>query len=317
MDNTDESERFAALPLFVAVIECGSFAAAGRKLGLSKSAVSKRVSLLEARLGVRLLQRTTRRLHLTEAGAQYHAYARQALVLAREGEDAIARLQSQPRGLLRISVPMVFGRLHLSPLAPEFLAACPGVQLDMQMDDRMVDLVEGGFDLAIRIGHLPESSLIARRIAPCRSVICAAPAYLARHGRPETPAQLAGHNCLRYAYYRGGAAWTLQGPDGPVAVEPRGNYLVNNSEALRDALLAGAGIAQMPTFIVGADLAAGRLLPLLERYPLPLHAVYAVFPERKHVPAKVSAFLEFIDRRLGGEPPPWERAPTDFPAAAD
>ena len=214
MDNIGEGERFAALPLFVAVIECGSFAAAGRKLGLSKSAVSKRILQLEARLGVRLLQRTTRRLHLTEAGTLYHGYARRALSLAREGEDAIARLQSQPRGLLRISVPMVFGRLHLSPLAPEFLAAHPGVQLDMQMDDRMVDLVEGGFDLAIRIGHLPESSLIARRIASCRSVICAAPAYLARHGRPETPAELAEHNCLRYAYYRGGAEWTLQGPDG-------------------------------------------------------------------------------------------------------
>ena len=225
--------------------------------------------------------------------------------LAREGEDAIARLQSQPRGLLRISVPMVFGRLHLPPLAPEFLAAHPGVQLDMQMDDRMVDLVEGGFDLAIRIGHLPESSLIARRIASCRSVICAAPAYLARHGRPETPAELAEHNCLRYAYYRGG------GMDAARPGRPGGRAATRQlpGQQQRGAARCAAGwrghrpdahLHRRP------DLAAGRLLPLLERYPLPLHAVYAVFPSASMC-RQGAGLPEFIDRRLGGEPPPWER----------
>ncbi|WP_199155118.1 LysR family transcriptional regulator [Chromobacterium sp. ASV23] len=299
-------EHFAAIPIFVAVVEAGSFSAAAAKLGLTKSAVSKRVQQLEAALNVRLLQRTTRSLSLTEAGERYYDRARGALALAREAEEVAAGLQGAPQGLLRISVPMAFGRLHLSPLVPAFLRRYPDIQLDMAMDDRMVDLVEGGYDLAVRIGNLPGNSMVARRIAPCRVVMCASPAYLAEYGVPSHPADLARHNCLSYSYYRGGAYWTFQGPEGEIRVQPGGNYQVNNSEARRDALLAGLGICEMPTFIVGPDLTAGRLLPVLTDYPLPLHAIHVVFAERRRLPAKARAFIDFLDERLGGDAPLWD-----------
>lgn len=300
------TDNFAAIPLFVAVVECGSFSAAGQRLGITKSAVSKRITQLEGSLGVQLLHRTTRSLSLTEAGEQYFGYARNACAVAQEGEDAITRLQGQPQGILRLSVPMVFGRLHIAPLIPVFLAACPEVEINMMMDDKLVDLVEGGYDLAIRIGRLADSSLIARRIAPCYSVLCAAPAYLTRCGTPKDLAQLAQYNCLFYSYYRAGSEWQFQGPEGAVRFQPRGNYQVNNSEALREALLAGLGVCQMPTFIVGDDLAQGRLIELLPDHKLPEHAIYAVYPERKHVPAKVMAFVDFLLAHLGGERPYWD-----------
>lgn len=299
-------DNFAAIPVFVAVVECESFSAAARRLGITKSAVSKRIAQLENSLGVQLLQRTTRSLSLTEAGEQYFGYARNACAVAREGEDAVTRLQGQPQGCLRISVPMVFGRLHVAPLIPRFLAACPDVEITMMMDDQVVDLVDGGFDLAIRIGQLADSSLIARRIAPCHSLLCAAPAYLACYGTPTDLEQLSRHNCLFYSYFRGGSEWQFEGPTGRVRFQPRGNYQVNNSEALREALLAGMGICQMPTFIVGDDIAQGRLIELMPAYRLPEHAIYAVYPQRKYLPAKVSAFVDFLLAQLGGDQPYWD-----------
>ncbi|WP_324769017.1 LysR family transcriptional regulator [Pokkaliibacter plantistimulans] len=302
-------DSFSAIPVFVAVVESGSFSAAGQRLGITKSAVSKRISQLEETLGARLLQRTTRSLSLTEAGEQYFEHVRGALTLAQEGEDAISQLQGQPQGVLKVSTPMVFGRLHIAPLVATFLKRFLGIQLQMVMDDKMVDLVEGGFDLAIRIGHIPESRLVARRLAPVRSVLCASPDYLQQHGVPLTPEDLRQHNCLFYSLFRGGAEWTFNGADGPVRVQPRGNFQVNNSEALREALVAGLGICQMPTFIVGPDLASGRLVALLPDYPLPQHAAYAMFPERRHLPAKTRVFMDFLAEQLGGDEPVWERAP--------
>ncbi len=299
---------FSAIPVFIAVVESGSFSGAGKRLGITKSAVSKRVSQLEESLGVRLLHRTTRRLSLTEAGKQYYDYAQKALALAREGEDAITRLQGLPQGSLRINVPMVFGRLHIAPLVSGFLLEHPDIKLDMVMDDQMVDLVEGGFDMAIRIGHIPDSSLIQRRLAPCRSVLCASPAYINRYGSPMTPQDLVNHNCLTYSYFRGGSEWTFESPEGPVKVKPSGNFQANNSEALREVLLAGLGICQMPTFIVGPDLASGRLVPVLESYSLPLHSIYAMFPQRRFLPAKVRTFVDYLQQELGGDPPIWDQA---------
>lgn len=299
-------EHFAAIPIFVAVVEAGSFSAAAERLGLTKSAVSKRIQLLEAGLNVRLLQRTTRSLSLTEAGERYYDRARGALALANEAEEVAAGLQGRPQGLLRVAAPMVFGRLHLSPLVAEFLRRYPDIQLDMAMDDRMVDLVEGGYDLAVRIGNLPDNRMVARRLAPCRVVVCASPDYLAAHGTPQHPSELAGLNCIHYSYYRGGASWVFSGPDGEIRVQPRGNYQVNNSEARRDALLAGLGICEMPTFIVGPDLAAGRLAAVLSDYPLPAHAIHAVYPQRR-LPAKARAFIDFLDEKLGGDAPQWDR----------
>jgi len=300
--------NFSAIPVFVAVVECGSFSLAGERLGTSKSAVSKRISQLEKNLGVRLLHRTTRRLKLTEAGEHYYDYARKAFATACEGEDAITQLQGQPQGVLSISTPMAFGRLHIAPLISGFLTENPNIRMNMTMDDKMVDLVEGGFDVAIRIGNLPDSSLIARRLAPCRSVLCASPDYIVKFGTPETPADLRQHNCLFYSYFLGGTEWIFEGPAGQVKVQPQGNYQVNNSEALREALLDGLGICQVPTFIVGADLSSGLLVPLLEEYPLPMHSIYAVFPERKYLPAKVRVFLDFVKEHLGEEKPYWDVA---------
>ncbi|MGL4579188.1 MAG: LysR substrate-binding domain-containing protein [Shewanella xiamenensis] len=294
-------EHFSALPIFVTVVECGSFSAAGQKLGLSKSAISKRITQLEQHLGIQLLQRTTRSLSLTDAGARYFEYIRPAVQLTQEGLDAISELQQTPRGNLRISVPMVFGRRYIAPLIAEFLRRYPDIQLQMQMDDKTTDLIAGGFDLAIRIGELPDSSLIARKIAPCLSVICASPAYLAQHGLPMTPSALTQHNCLFYSYFQDGVEWSFHGPDGVQRVQPKGNYQVNNSDAIQQACLDGLGIANLPRFIVEPDLQAGHLQALLTDYPLPEHGIYAVYPQRKYLPTKVTVLIKFLMEKLASD----------------
>ena len=294
-------EHFSALPIFVTVVECGSFSLASQKLGLSKSAVSKRITLLEQSLGIQLLHRTTRSLSLTEAGARYFDYVRPAVKLAEEGLDAISELQQAPQGNLRIAVPMVFGRLHIAPLIPEFLCRYPKIQLQMQMDDKTTDLIAGGFDLAIRIGDLPDSSLIARKIAPCLSVICASPEYLARHAAPQTPQQLSQHNCLFYSYFRDGVEWTFFSPQGTTRIQPNGNYQVNNSDAIHQATLDGLGIANLPRFMVDTDLQTGHLQALLADHPLPEHGIYAVYPQRKYLPTKVSVLIEFLMEKLASD----------------
>ncbi|MNS21140.1 HTH-type transcriptional regulator DmlR [compost metagenome] len=291
-------EAFALLPAFVAVVESGSFSGAARQLGLSKSVLSKKVSQLEQALGCQLIYRTTRSLTLTEAGERYFETVRHAVRLASDGEDAIGALQSAPRGLLRVTVPMVYGRRHIAPLVPEFLALHPEVQLQLEMSDTQQDLVAEGFDVAVRIGELEDSSLVARRLAPCLSTLCAAPAYLAQAGTPRTPADLERHNCLFYSLFRGGTQWRLHGPEGEVAITPRGNFEVNNSDAIHTALLAGLGIGNMPDFIVARDLAIGRLVPVLPDHALPEHGIWCVYPKRRHLPAKVEAWLAFLQERL-------------------
>ena len=291
-------DHFSALPIFVTVVECGSFSAAGQKLGLSKSAISKRITQLEQHLGIQLLQRTTRSLSLTDAGARYFEYIRPAVLLTQEGLDAISELQQTPKGNLRISVPMVFGRLYIAPLIAEFLKRYPDIQLQIQMDDKTTDLIAGGFDLAIYIGELPDSSLIARKIAPCLSVICASPAYLAQHGLPIVPNELTQHNCLFYSYFQDGVEWSFQSPDGMQRIQPKGNYQVNNSDAIHRACLDGLGIANLPRFIVESDLQAGRLQTILTDFPLPEHGIYAVYPQRKYLPTKVKVLIEFLRDKL-------------------
>jgi len=299
-------ETFSSIPVFVAVVENGSFSRAALRLGTSKSAVSKRIRELENRLGVQLLHRTTRQLSLTEAGERYFEYAVKAVVAAGEGVDSVTQLQGNPKGELKINTPMSFGRLHIAPLVADFLAKYPDIRLNMVMEDKIVDLVEGGYDLAIRGGNLQDSSLIARRLAPCRSVICASPGYLEKHGEPGRPEDLLNFNCINFSYFSGGSDWTFYSDSGPVKVKVGGNYQVNNSEALQQAALAGLGIAKIPTFVVGEDIAAGRLLPLLKDYQLPMQTFYAVFPQRRHLPAKVRVFLDFIIERLGGDRPYWD-----------
>ncbi|MBO2584274.1 LysR family transcriptional regulator [Shewanella algae] len=295
-------DHFNALPVFVAVVESGSFSAAAKQLGSSKSAISKRISQLETRLGVQLLYRTTRSLSLTEAGERYYDSVRHAVRFAREAEDAIGELQHSPKGLLRMSVPMVYGRRYVAPLMAEFLQRFPDIRLQLELSDSHTDLIAEGFDLALRIGELADSSLVAKRIAPCESFLVAAPEYLKRYGTPQTPEQLGQHNCLFYSLFRGGSEWRFQGPQqqsgGEVRIEPKGNFEVNNSDAIHSAILQGLGIANMPDFIVRGDIAKGRLVVLMPEYRLPQHAIYCVYPRRKHLPAKVSTMIDFLTAKL-------------------
>ncbi|KJY82809.1 LysR family transcriptional regulator [Vibrio galatheae] len=301
-------QAFSTIPIFVTVVESGSFSTAASKLNITKSAVSKRITQLEDELGIRLINRTTRKLSLTEAGQRYYDYVEQSLSLAKQGIDAVSELQGNPRGTLKITAPMSFGVLHIAPLIAEFLDRFPDVEIDLNLEDRMVDMVEESFDVGIRIGHLPLSNLIAKRLAPCKSVLCAAPEYLSRNGNPEKPSDLSHHSCLQYSYYRGGSEWSLISSSNEFRVIPKGRLVVNNSEAIRRAVLGGSGIANLPTFIAGKDIAAGKLQVVLPDYALPNHAIYAVFPQRKHMPLKVRAFIDFVSEKLGTETPYWDKS---------
>ncbi|GAB1621055.1 LysR family transcriptional regulator [Agarivorans albus] len=304
-------DGFAAIPVFVAVVEHGGFSPAARSLGISKSAVSKRINLLEQQLGVKLLHRTTRKLSLTEAGKHYFEHAVKANNAAKDAQDAVAQLQGEPQGLLRINTPMSFGRLHIAPLIAKFLQRYPKITIDMVMDDKVVDLVAEGFDVAIRAGNLPDSSLIVRKLAPLKSVLCASPDYLKQHGIPQTIEQLAAHNCLQFSYSRDVKEWTFMRDGQSQSIDVKGNYRVNNSEALREAMLQGLGVGRLPTFVAGPDIVAGRLIKLLDQYQMPNQSIYAVFSERQFLPAKVRAFVDFAIEHLAAEQPYWELNPAN------
>ena len=293
--------------VFVRVVERGSFTLAAQDLGLSRAVVSKYLSRLEERLGARLLHRTTRRLSLTEAGAALFEASRGALERIEEAEAAVAQFQSEPRGRLRVSAPMSFGILHLGPAIAEFARANPKITLDMRLDDRFVNLVEEGIDVAVRIGTLTDSSLVARKLATTRAVACASPAYLAQFGEPETPEDLAAHNCLIYSYLSSANVWRFTTPDGrelPVAVN--GTFRINNGIVLAEAAVAGHGILLTPAFYVGPLLRQGKLKQILTRYKVKELGIHAVYPQRDHVPPKVRAFVDFLALRFGRKPE-WEK----------
>lgn len=292
-------DKFSTIPFFVTVVETGSFSAAAQKLSMTKSAVSKRIVMLEDDLGVKLLHRTTRKISLTEAGTTYYDYVRAAANLVFEGHDAVSQMQSNAHGTLKITLPMVFGRLHVSPILSRFMRSNPHIQLQVTMDDRDVDLVGDGFDIGIRIGSLADSSLIARKLSTCSSVICASPRYLQRAGMPKNLTDLYNHNCMAYTGQRGGMTWRVNGPSGEERFTPKGNFNVNNSEALYDALLADLGICQMPKFIVAPALTSGKLVTILDEYKLPEHHIFVVYPQRKYMPEKVRCLLDFFIENFG------------------
>ena len=294
-------DRLTGLVAFVRVAEARSFSEAARRLGLSKSAVSKQMAALERRLGARLLNRTTRRLSLTEAGRRFYERAARILAEVDEAELEIARQAEAPRGRLRVNAPMTFGVMHLGRAVAEFLAEQPEVEVELELDDRYIDLVDEGYDLAVRIADLPDSSLVARKLAPARHVVCAAPAYLAKRGAPASPRDIAAHNCLVYSYRAGSRAWRFAGADGPMLAPPAGNLVCNNGEVLREAALAGLGLALAPTFIVGAELKSGALVEVLPGLLPQQHAIYAIWAHRRPSP-KVRAFVDFLARRFGPEP---------------
>jgi DNA-binding transcriptional LysR family regulator len=256
----------------------------------------------EQRLGTRLLNRTTHRISLTEAGAAYFERSRQLLRDLEEMNDSVAGEAQQPRGVLRVNAPVVFGTRHLSRLLSEYEARYPEVAIDLTLTDRFIDLVEEGADLAVRIGALTDSTLVARRLCPVRLALCAAPAYFTRHGIPQSIEDLARHNCLGYTYTRGGMEWDFPGASGPVIVPIRGSLRANHGEVLLQAAVDGIGIILSPTFIAGEALGDGRLQQVLPAARLAELNAYAVFPSRKFLSAKVRTFVDFLAEKFGPEP---------------
>jgi DNA-binding transcriptional LysR family regulator len=298
-------DKLAAMHAFRRVIELGSFRAAARDLGRSNAAVSKQVSDLEAELGAALIARTTRRLAPTEAGQAYYERCARLLDDLTEIETAVASLQAAPRGLLRVNAPMSFGLLHLARAMPAYIQRYPDVRVDLVMNDRAVDLLEEGVDVAVRVRtSLPDSSLIARRLAPVRRVLCAAPDYLEQYGDPEQPEDLVRHRCLIYSLSTAPTEWTfaLEGTSEPLTVKVPAYFMANSSIALREALLAGSGIAVVPTFVVGPDLREGRLRTVLPNFAIPPHTMYALYPSARHLSPKVRSFVDFLVGRYGDEP---------------
>ncbi len=295
-------DRLADMIAFIRVVESRSFTAAAERLSLSKSVVSRRLTELENRLGTRLLNRTTRSLSLTPAGQTYFERARAILADVEEAEQAVAELGRDPRGLLRVNAPMSFGTLHLAPAVADFMSRHPNVELDLELTDRFVDLVEEGWDIAVRIGRLRDSSLIARRLAPSRLVTVASPAYLARMGTPERPEDLTRHECLLYTTPSNPSVWPFRVEGEVRSVRVQGRMRVNNGDAILEAVRAGLGLAVLPTFMTHADLRSGRLVTVLDSYEAADFAIHAVWPHHRHLSPKVRAFVDFLAERFGPAP---------------
>jgi len=307
-------DRFRELETFVAVVSAGSFVGAAAALRSSKAAVSRLVQDLEARLGARLLHRTTRRLSLTEAGRDYHQRAVQILAELEEADGVASQATRRAVGLLKVNVPLSFGISHLAPLWGSFLALHPEVELDVTLSDRVVDIVDEGFDLAVRITRLPDSSLVSRRLASTRTLLCASPGYLAAHGTPMTLDELSRHQVIGYSYAALGDTWQLQGPEGLDTVHTHPRFRANNGDTCRAAALDHQGITLQPTFLVGSDLASGRLQRILPEYESAELGVYAVYPTRKHLSGKVRALVDYLAAAFAETP--WESPATasDHPA---
>ena len=295
-------DRLGAMQIFVQVVESGSFARAAERLGISTSACSRQVSDLESHLGARLLNRTTRKLSLTESGRAYHERALQLLADVEEAEQAASQSTNAPRGTLRLTCPMNFGLSHVAPAAADFLARYPQVKFDLSVSDRIVDLVEDGYDMAVRIGQVGSINLVARKLGEMRALPCASPDYLARCGEPKVPRDLVRHNCFTYANAPHPGQWRfVDGQGREQTVQVSGNAHANNGDMLCALAVRGAGIVYEPDFIVGADLAAGRLVRLLPDYEGLRADIWAVYPSRRHLSAKVRAFVDFLAERFGRE----------------
>ncbi len=298
-------DRLDAMRAFVTVVNEGTFTRAADRLNMSPQLVSKYVSRLEEHLGVRLLNRTTRQIHLTEAGASYHQRAQQVLHDIEDLECQIGDLQTEARGMLRISAPVSFAIRHMAPLLSEFQQAHPGVGIDLQLNDRKVDLVEEGFDVALRIGHLKSSSLIAKRIAPIRMAVVAAPDYLKQNGTPKKLEDLQGHRYLRYSYIELDSSQPLHRWLQNNGQNDSNGMTSNNGDVLMEAAVAGAGIALQPTFISGPAIKAGKLQVILQEYEPEPMGLYAVYAHRQLLASKVRSFIDFIDGYFG-DPPYWD-----------
>jgi DNA-binding transcriptional LysR family regulator len=287
-------DKLTSLRAFVKVVEAASFSEAGRRLRLSRSAVSKYVAELEEELGVQLLSRTTRRVTPTENGQAYFERALAVLADLDAADRAVAQLQATPRGLLRVNAPMSFGTMQLGPAIAAFMRQYPELQIQLALSDEHVDPVQEGLDVTLRIAELESSSLIARKLMPVERVVCASPGYLKQHGTPTHPNELRDHACLTYGYLSTGNQWKLTGKDGDHWINPRWTLCANNAEVLRDAAVAGRGIALLPVFIAQAALASGKLQPFLADYTAPPLALYAIYPPTRHLAVKVRLFIDYL-----------------------
>ena len=296
------ADSIQEMAVFARVVGAGSLSAAARELGLSPALVSRRLAALETRLGVRLINRTTRSLHLTDDGATYYEACARVLADIEEADATVSAGRVEPRGALRVALPASFGLQHIAPLVPRFAERYPQIQLALSLSDRTVNLIEEGFDLAVRIAHLEDSSLTARKLAPNRRVVCASPAYLARHGAPRTPDELARHNCLTTTDFA--MNWDYKGPDGkPGSVRVTGRYACDSWEVLREWARAGLGVALKSTWDVHRLLADGSLVEVCPGYTFHSDvAIYAVYPSRRFLPAKTRVFIEFLAESFGPDP---------------
>ncbi len=291
-------DKFLEMKTFAAVVDGGSFVQAADALDMSKPAVSRHVAELEQRLGVRLLQRTTRKLSLTEEGRLFYGRCKTVLADVEVAEEEITAQSIAVKGLIRVNVPVSFGLWQLAPLWPDFMSRFPDVELDITLADRMVDLVEEGYDLAVRIARLPNSSLVSRKLASTRLVLCASPAYLKKHGRPKQPSDLTAHAVLSYSLLATGDQWNFDGPDGPVSVTVKPVMRTNSGDTCVAAARKHKGVVLQPSFMVQADLHSGALVELMPGYQSIAFGIFAVYPTRQYVSPKVRALIDFLAKAL-------------------
>ena len=294
-------DRMTSMATFVKVVESAGFSAAARTLSMSPSMVTAHVQSLEERLGVRLLNRSTRRVSLTEVGHAYYERCLQILAEADDADQIAQALQSTPRGTLRLNTSIAIPPL-LAPVIAEFVALYPEASVSLTMTDRMIDLVEEGFDLAVRNMSVPDSSLVVRRVATYRFVVCGAPGYLAARGIPGQPADLSHHNCLVYSHSAWGNEWRFAGPDGEQSVAVEGNLQANSDNALRLAAVHGQGLALAPSFLLVDEIKSGRLVPVLTEFLQTEHAINAIYPHRHHLSAKVRSFIDLLAKHFREDP---------------
>ena len=294
------------MAIFARVVEAGSFAEAARRLATSRSAVSKAITKLEKMLGARLLNRTTRHLSLTEIGSSFADHCSRMIEEADQAERLVASLNTEPRGVLRVSASVAFGTLHVAPALAEFLPLYPELAIDLTITDRWVNLAEEGYDLAIRVTNDPPPNWVARKLAPVRRKLCATPGYFMLRGVPSSPADLVMHNCLDYTRSGDQGHWRFTGPEGDISVPVTGSLHVDDDEALSQAVLGGLGIGLLPTFIIGKDIQHGRLQAVLSEYIPVDRDVYAMYLPTRHLPSKVRGFIDFLVGYIGAEPY-WDR----------
>lgn len=305
-------DRYENMNAFVRVVEAGNISAAADRMDMAKSVVSRRLKELEEHLGVELFHRTTRQMNLTDSGRAFYQQSVRILADILEAEHATSQFHGALKGSLKVAVPLSFGLMHLGPAINEFLQTHPEIEFDLDFNDRHVDLLADGFDLAIRIASLPDSSLIARRLAPIQAVMCASPAYLERMGEPESPEALIKHRCLVYNLISNIDNWNIYNAVGQLIKTRITPYLkASNGEFLRDAAVDGLGIVLMPSFIVYQEIERGALVPLLTEYRYSQLAAYAIYPQTRHLSQRVRAFVDFLVKRFEGMPY-WDRCLKNF-----